>query len=50
MTITRDYGILAYPSQVIISPDKKIIYIGSGVNPKFYQTLDELARSARSNI
>ncbi len=50
MTITRDYGILAYPSQVIISPDKKIIYIGSGVNPKFYQTLDELARSIHSGI
>ena len=50
MTITRDYGILAYPSQVIISPDKKIIYIGSGVNPKFYQTLDDLARSMHSGI
>ena len=50
MTITRDYGILAYPSQVIISPDKKIIYIGSGVNPKFYEILDKLASSIRPDV
>ncbi len=40
--LTIDYGILGYPTKIIIDKNQKIIERYTGETPKFYKKLDEL--------